>query len=97
VHESFSPSKEAIEHAAGLLKKYVEEASSGKRGSWEFEGKMVDKPIITKAKKTLTLASNLNVEKELAAPVLEQVRQLEERLAEAGMAPREGEKPTPSA
>jgi hypothetical protein len=65
----------------------VEEASSGKRGSWEFEGKMVDKPIITKAKKTLTLASNLNVEKEIAAPVLKQVRLLEERLGEVGTVP----------
>jgi len=78
VHEAFSPSKEAIDHAARLLSKYVEEASEGKRGSWEFEGKMIDKPVISKAKKTLNLAFNLNVEKDTIAPVLEQVRQLEE-------------------
>lgn len=83
VHEAFSPSKDAIEHAARLLTKFVEEASEGKRGSWEFEGKMVDKPVITKAKKVLTLASNLNVEKDTAAPVLERVRQLEENLGES--------------
>ena len=72
-----------IYHAARLLSKYVEEASGGKRGSWEFEGKMVDKPVISKAKMTLKLASNLNVEKDTAEPVLEQVRLLEESLRES--------------
>lgn len=83
VNESFSPSKKVIEHAARLLTKFVEEASEGKRGAWEFEGKMVDKPVISKAKKTLTLASNLNVEKDIAAHVLEQVRELEKKLGES--------------
>jgi citrate lyase subunit beta-like protein len=75
IHDAFSPSRETIEHAARLIRQYCAESETGKRGAWEFEGKMVDMPVIKKAKHILTLAVNLNVEKDIAKPVLDMMRE----------------------
>lgn len=69
IHEAFSPSKESIEYSARLLRKFVEEGSEGRRGSWEFEGKMVDKPVIDNARRIINMAVALDVEKSTALPI----------------------------
>jgi citrate lyase subunit beta-like protein len=61
IHEAFSPSKEAVEHAERLLGKFLEEEAGQGRGAWEFEGKMVDRPVIGKAMRVLKLAINFNI------------------------------------
>jgi citrate lyase subunit beta-like protein len=77
INSSFSPSREAIGYAARLLRRYCAEAEDGKRGAWEFEGKMVDMPVIQKARWILRLAVNLDVERDIAKPILDKVDALD--------------------
>ena len=71
IHETFSPSKEEVEHAARLMMQFMEERNQGNRGAWEFEGKMVDLPVVRKASKVLHQAVSWNIEKDVAAGILE--------------------------
>jgi citrate lyase beta subunit len=77
IHEAFSPSKESVQHATRLLQQYIKEVAGKKRGAWEFEGKMVDQPVIRKAKKTLELGVAYNIEKSEAEPVLNEVKEID--------------------
>ena len=77
VHEAFSPSASAVDWAARLLTQYVEETASGKRGAWEFEGKMIDKPVILRAKTLLTQAYYCGIEVERTGDVLQKVQDVE--------------------
>jgi len=78
IHEAFSPSKQTVDHAERLLQKYIEEESGGKRGAWEFEGKMVDRPVITNAIRVLQLAVHYSVvpDKLKSQEILKETRRL---------------------
>lgn len=78
IHEAFSPSKQTVDHAERLLQKYSEEESGGKRGAWEFEGKMVDRPVIINAIRVLQLAVNYSVvpDKTKSQEILKDARRL---------------------
>jgi citrate lyase subunit beta-like protein len=76
IHEAFSPSKESVEHAERLLQQYLKEDAASRRGAWEFEGKMIDKPVITLALRTLRLAVNLKVASPEASETLEKASQM---------------------
>jgi citrate lyase subunit beta/citryl-CoA lyase len=53
VNEEYSPSEEEVTYAKKIIEMDKEAASSG-RGSFAFEGKMIDIPIIVRAQKLLT-------------------------------------------
>jgi citrate lyase subunit beta-like protein len=73
IHETFSPSQEEVAHAVRLLTEFVKESQEGRRGSWEFEGQMVDKPVISLARRALYLAKEFDMDKNVVEPLLEQV------------------------
>ena len=73
-----------IDWAARLLAQYVEETAGGKRGAWEFEGKMVDKPIIIKAKSIVSQAYNYGIEKDRTGEVLQKVEDVEPKEKDTG-------------
>ena len=77
IHETFSPSKDEVNHAASLLSQHIIERSNGNRGAWEFNGKMIDLPVLRSAKRTLYLGSNWNIEKDIADRVLTELSQVE--------------------
>ena len=52
----FSPSAEEIEHARRLLEAYERAQLSG-RGVFEFDGAMVDEPILKRAREILDLGA----------------------------------------
>ena len=52
VNKIFSPSKEQIEQALRILKAFENAQKEGK-GVFSLDGKMVDKPIIERAKRQL--------------------------------------------
>ena len=78
IQETFAPSKETVDHAIRLLSQYVKEAGEGKRGAWEFEGEMIDRPVIRKAKHTVWLAQTYGIEKPAAVSVLNQLSKIGE-------------------
>ena len=78
IQECFAPSKKSVDHAVRLLSAYVKEASSGKRGAWEFEGKMIDRPVVRKAKHTVWLGKTYNIEKSSTEDVLRQLANIGE-------------------
>jgi citrate lyase subunit beta/citryl-CoA lyase len=53
MNEEFMPSAEAVEHATGLLETYEAALADG-RGAVEFKGKMIDAPIVDRARETLS-------------------------------------------
>lgn len=63
MNEEFMPSAEEVEHATGLLETYQAALADG-RGAVEFKGKMIDAPIVDRARETLSkhqaLAGKLN-------------------------------------
>lgn len=61
INEAFSPSQETISAAERMLNKYMDESRQGNRGSFEFEGKMIDKPVISKAIRVLQSAIRYNL------------------------------------
>jgi citrate lyase subunit beta-like protein len=79
IQETFAPAKETVNHAIRLLSQYVKEAGEGKRGAWEFEGKMIDRPVIRKAKYTVRLGQTYDIEKAAAESVLEQLSKIGEK------------------
>lgn len=58
VNELFSPAKEDIRKAEELIKAFNISTSEGK-GAFSFEGKMVDLPIVDKAKKLIKQAESI--------------------------------------
>jgi citrate lyase subunit beta/citryl-CoA lyase len=55
VHEEFAPTRREIEHARRVIA-VIEEAESKRSGVIALDGKMVDKPIVDRARRTLELA-----------------------------------------
>jgi citrate lyase beta subunit len=51
----FSPSSQEVDHARRLLEAYEKAQASG-RGVFEFDGAMVDEPILKRARGILNLA-----------------------------------------
>ena len=61
---AFTPGEEEVDYAARLVAAYREQAAQG-RGAFEFEGKMVDQPMITAAERVLGRAGlDLDAENE---------------------------------
>ncbi|HPT89235.1 MAG TPA: CoA ester lyase [Bacilli bacterium] len=60
VNKIFSPSKEQIEQALRMLKAFENAQKEGK-GVFSLDGKMVDKPIIERAKKTIDKAKRFGL------------------------------------
>lgn len=60
VNKIFSPSKEQIEQALRILKAFENAQKEGK-GVFSLDGKMVDKPIIERAKKTIDKAKRFGL------------------------------------
>ena len=56
LNEEFTPASEAVEQARGVIAAYDVAKAEG-RGSVEYEGKMIDEPIIQRAKQTLERAA----------------------------------------
>lgn len=81
IQKTFAPSKDTVDHAVRLLSAYVEECSSGgKRGAWEFEGKMIDRPVIKKAKHTVWLGKIYDIEKDSVEDVLKRLEGIGEEI-----------------
>ncbi len=57
INEVFSPSKEEIHQALRIVKK----AETENKGAFSLDGKMIDVPIIEKAKKVITKAQKYNL------------------------------------
>jgi len=60
INQTFSPSKEEIQYSLKVIKA-LEQASIEKKGAFSVDGKMVDKPIIERAKKTIEVAKALHL------------------------------------
>lgn len=60
IHEVYAPREEEIIHAQRVLKA-MEEAKKEGKGVFSLDGKMVDAPIINRAKKTVSLAKTLGL------------------------------------
>ncbi|HBD12260.1 MAG TPA: CoA ester lyase [Porticoccaceae bacterium] len=52
MNEEFQPSADEVEHATGLLDVYEQAVAEG-RGAAEFKGKMIDAPIVARAREVL--------------------------------------------
>ncbi len=61
IHEVFTPTKEEIEKARRIIKAY-KEAMERKSGVVALDGRMIDAPVVTRAKRTLFLAGELTEE-----------------------------------
>ena len=61
IHSVFSPSEEEIEDARRIVAA-AEEAERGGRGAIAIGGKMIDRPILERAKRTLRLAEKIEEE-----------------------------------
>jgi len=80
IQETFAPSKTNLEYSARLMMQYAKEFSEGKRGAWEFEGKMIDKPVIRKAKETVRLAHVYEIDPETTSRVVTTLEEIGETL-----------------
>ncbi|MPQ31304.1 CoA ester lyase [Clostridium estertheticum] len=60
IHSVFAPTKEEIKHAKRVLTAMIEAEQDGK-GVFSLDGKMVDAPVINRAKNTVELAKLLGV------------------------------------
>lgn len=58
MNEEFAPSAEEVDSARRLIAAYDDAVAAG-RGAVEFEGKMVDEPIVVRARETLAQAARL--------------------------------------
>ena len=59
-NEVFSPSPEEIERSRRLIQAY-EAAQSDGRGVFDFEGGMVDEPLLRRAQAIVQLANDLGI------------------------------------
>ena len=55
MNEGFSPTSLEVDEAHGLIDAYREAVAAG-RGATEFEGRMVDAPVVARAEETLSMA-----------------------------------------
>ncbi|NQV58452.1 MAG: CoA ester lyase [Alphaproteobacteria bacterium] len=55
LNEEFTPTEEAVEQSRGIIAAYDEAKAAG-RGSIEYDGKMIDEPIIQRAEQVLARA-----------------------------------------
>jgi citrate lyase subunit beta/citryl-CoA lyase len=55
MNEGFSPSSLEVDEARGMIKVYREAVAAG-RGATEFNGRMVDAPVVARAEETLSMA-----------------------------------------
>lgn len=60
INQSFSPSKEDIEYSFKVMRA-LEKATKEKKGAFSVDGKMVDKPVIERAKKIIEVAKKLHM------------------------------------
>ncbi|MGD9910444.1 MAG: CoA ester lyase [Candidatus Izemoplasmatales bacterium] len=60
INQSFSPSKADIEYSFKVMKA-LEVATKEKKGAFSVDGKMVDKPVIDRAKNTIEVARKLHL------------------------------------
>ncbi|MCB2308624.1 CoA ester lyase [Clostridium estertheticum] len=60
IHSVFAPTKEEIKHAKRVLTAMIEAEKDGK-GVFSLDGKMVDAPVINRAKNTVELAKFLGI------------------------------------
>ena len=67
VHEIFTPTEKEIEHASAVLSAIIEAEQKGS-GVISMNGKMIDKPIVERARRVLDLAmaQGLKLEKEVS-------------------------------
>jgi citrate lyase subunit beta/citryl-CoA lyase len=63
MNEGFSPSSQEVDEAHGLISAYREAVATG-RGATEFEGRMVDAPVVARAEETLSMAQAIARKKE---------------------------------
>jgi citrate lyase subunit beta/citryl-CoA lyase len=54
MNEEFMPSEEEVAHARGVLEAYEAACAAG-RGATEYQGKMIDAPVVARARETLRL------------------------------------------
>lgn len=59
MNEEFVPSSAEVEHAAGLVAAYEEALAQG-RGAAEYRGKMIDAPVVARAREVLRIHSALS-------------------------------------
>jgi citrate lyase beta subunit len=57
INQVFSPTQKSIDWAKGLL----EMAENTGKGVFQYQGKMIDKPVIEKAKKIIKIANDFNL------------------------------------
>ena len=50
----------------------------GKRGAWEFEGKMVDRPVVRKTKRTVYMARDYGIDMGRVATIIEALEEIGE-------------------
>ena len=63
INQVFSPSQEEIEYAYEVLDA-IEEAQRQGKGAIALRGKMIDAPIVARAKRTIEMAEALGLERE---------------------------------
>ncbi|HSH42149.1 MAG TPA: CoA ester lyase [Arenicellales bacterium] len=54
MNEEFMPSQEEVAHARGVVEAYEAACAAG-RGATEYQGKMIDAPVVARARETLRL------------------------------------------
>lgn len=60
MNEEFMPSSAEVEHASGLLEVYEQAIAAG-RGAAEYKGKMIDAPVVARARETLHKYQRLSI------------------------------------
>ena len=59
LNEEFTPTAEEVARARGMVDAYAEAVAQG-RGSVEYEGKMIDEPVVERARQVLTLERQIS-------------------------------------
>ena len=66
-NEEFAPGDDEIATARAMIDAYDDAIAAG-RGSVEFQGQMIDEPVVDRARRTLALAQRINARQNAAAP-----------------------------
>lgn len=66
-NEEFAPGDDEVATARAMIDAYDEAIAAG-RGSVEFQGQMIDEPVVDRARRTLALAERINARQNAAAP-----------------------------
>lgn len=78
IQSTFAPSEDAVDYAIRLLTRLCDEMKGGRRGAWEFEGKMIDRPVVRKAKRTLYVARDYGIEMGRFATIIKTLEEIGE-------------------